>query len=82
MEDFTINELKEIVTELKTAYKRAVQSGGVASYSLKSSQGETSVTQASISSIRSELAYFTGLLNERVQVESGAHVTIIRTLGL
>lgn len=82
MEDFTIKELKEIVTTLKEAYKKAIASGGVTSYTLKSGQGESTVTQASLSTISSELTKYTTLLNERTEIESGSHCTFLRTWGV
>ena len=64
---YSIKELKENISILKEAYKRAAESGGVTSYSLNSGQGSTSVTQGSLASIRAELDYWTGLLNEAIE---------------
>lgn len=79
--DYTIEELKEIVKTLKEAHLNAIKNGGVTSYSIKSGQSETNVTQASVASISSELKYYTQLLNEREQIESGANFTYIRGIG-
>mgnify|MGYP005802801507 FL=1 len=54
---YSIKELKENISILKEAYKRAAESGGVTSYSLNSGQGSTSVTQGSLASIRAEIEY-------------------------
>jgi len=81
-EDYTISELKEIISTLKTAYKTALASGGVTSYTIKSGQGDNSVTQASTSTILEQLQYFTYLLNERQNLEDGTHCTFIRTAGI
>jgi hypothetical protein len=80
--DYTIAEIKENIKALKTAYTNAVASGGVTSYTLKSGQGETTVQQASLSSIRNELSYFTYLLNERLEYENGTGCTFIRSAGI
>ncbi|MBO4738321.1 MAG: hypothetical protein J5606_02040 [Bacteroidales bacterium] len=82
MEDYTIDELKEIVTTLKVAYKTAAQAGGVTSYTIKSGQGENTVTQASLGSIRAELNHFTYLLNERLEQQNGSHCTFVRSAGI
>lgn len=79
---YTISELKEITTTLKEAYLRAVKSGGVTSYTLSSGQGSTTVQQASLSSIKNELAYFTQLLNEEIEYGSGSHCTFVRDFGV
>ncbi len=82
MQDFTIKELKENLKALKEAYSRAVASGGVTSYTINSGQGSTTVQQASLSSIRNEISYFTGLLNERLEYESGSHCVYLRGSGV
>nr|DAY57663.1 MAG TPA: hypothetical protein [Caudoviricetes sp.] len=78
---YSIKELKENISILKEAYKRAAESGGVTSYSLNSGQGSTSVTQGSLASIRAELDYWTGLLNEAIEYESGSHCVYVRDMG-
>ena len=78
---YSIKELKENISILKEAYKRAAESGGVTSYSLNSGQGSTSVTQGSLASIRAELDYWTGLLNEVIEYESGSHCVYVRDMG-
>lgn len=81
MQDFTIKEIKENIAALKEAYKRSLASGGVTSYTINSGQGSTTVQQASLSSIRSELAYFRNMLNERLEYESGSHCVYLRDSG-
>lgn len=82
MEDYSIDELKGIVASLKVAYKRAIESGGVTSYTLNSGQGSTTVQQASLASIRNELQHYTNLLNERLMFESGSHCLPLRDMGV
>lgn len=82
MSAYTITELQEIITELKAAMVRAIKSGGVTSYTINSGQSSTTVQQASLSSIKNELAYFTQLLNEELEYGSGSHCTYIRGTGL
>ena len=82
MLDYTIDELKEIIATLKTAYLTAMKSGGVTSYTIKSGQGENSVSQASITTIKNELAYYTYLLNERVEHEINGGASFIRSAGI
>jgi len=79
---FTKAEIKENLTILKEAYKRAVESGGVVSYSINSGQGTTSVTQASLSQIRAEIEHFNQLLQEITMFEDGSHIAAIRGAGL
>ena len=78
MEDYTIEELKENIAILKTAYKQA---GGVTSYTLNSGQGSTTVQKASLAAIRNELEHFTNILNDRLMVESGSNITPLRDMG-
>jgi len=80
MATYTKEELETIISTLKTAYQRAVESGGVTSYTINSGQGSTSVTQASLSTIRGELEYYTNLLNELNMYENGEHITALRGL--
>ena len=79
--DYTLDELREIVTTLKEAHLNSIRNGGVTSYSIKTGQSETNVTQARSASILSDLKYYTQLLNEREQIESGANFTHIRSIG-
>lgn len=81
MLDFTIDELKEIVSTLKEAHLNAIKNGGVTSYSIKTGQSETNVTQASTASILAELKYYTQLLNERVAIENGSNFSCFGCLG-
>lgn len=78
---YTKTELIEIITILKEAQKRAIQSGGVTSYTINSGQGSTTVQQASLSSIRTEITYYTSLLNEITEVESGSHCISLHGMG-
>jgi len=80
--DFTIEEIKENIKALKAAYLKAIESGGVTSYTLKSGQGETTVQQASLATLRNELTFFTYLLNERSEYENGTGCTFIRSAGI
>lgn len=81
MADYTIEELKGIIASLKIAQKRAIESGGVTSYTINSGQGSTTVQQASLSSIRNELQYYTYLLNEREMLADGSHCQALRDMG-
>lgn len=76
---FTTTELQEIITTLKAALLRAAASGGVTSYTLKSGQGESTVQQASISMITSQIQIYTAMLNEISAAQSGGCFTIIRS---
>jgi len=78
---YTKKELKENIEILKEAYKRAAESGGVTSYSINSGQSSTNVSQASLSSIRAELEYFTSLLDETEQFESGQNCISLQGIG-
>lgn len=79
---YSEKEIKERISILKEAYKRAAESGGVVSYSINSGQGSTSVTQATLNSLRQELQYWENLLNEVEMYDTGSHVTAIRGLDL
>lgn len=79
---YSKGEIKERISILKEAYKRAAESGGVVSYSINSGQGSTSVTQATLNSLRQELQYWENLLNEVEMYDTGSHVTAIRGLDL
>lgn len=79
---YTISELKTIISTLNEAYLRAVKSGGVTSYTISSGQGSTTVQQASISSIQTQLAYWKQLLNEEIEYGSGSHCTYVRDMGV
>lgn len=78
---FTVNQIKENISALNEAYLRAVKSGGVTSYTLNSGQGSSTVQQASLSSIRTELNYWKQLLQEEIEYGSGSHCTFIRDAG-
>lgn len=75
---FTIAELQTIITELKAALIRAAASGGVTSYTINSGQGSSTVHQASITTITEQLRLYVSMLNELVEIESGANITYIR----
>ena len=77
---YTVNELNEIVLTLKAAYKRAAESGGVTSYTINSGQSTTTVSQASLKTIREELKYYEDLLAEMTMYTNGEHVIAIRSL--
>ena len=79
---FTTDELRGILSTLKTALTNAIVSGGVTSYSLKSGQGETRVEQASIATITAQINIYQGMLNEALEIESGSNFTYLRSLGL
>lgn len=79
---YSREEIKERISILKEAYKRAAESGGVVSYSINSGQGSTSVTQATLNSLRQELQHWENLLNEVEMYDTGSHVTAIRGLDL
>ncbi len=79
---YTVSELKTIISTLNEAYLRAVKSGGVTSYTISSGQGSTTVQQASISSIQTQLAYWKQLLNEEIEYGSGSHCTYVRDMGV
>lgn len=78
---YSKEEIKETLKTLKEAYKIAIKSGGVVSYSINSGQGSSSVTTASIGSLRQEIQYWQNLLTEIEQFEAGSHVTAIRGLN-
>lgn len=78
---FTVKQIKENITALNEAYLRAVKSGGVTSYTINSGQGSSTVQQASLSTIRSELNYWNQLLQEELEYGSGSHCTFIRDMG-
>ena len=78
---FKVKQIKENITELNEAYLRAVKSGGVTSYTINSGQGSSTVQQASLSTIRSELNYWNQLLQEELEYGSGSHCTFIRDMG-
>lgn len=79
---FTSSELKGIITELKSALMRAVANGGVTKYTLNTGQGSTTVEQASLEQIQNSINFYTGLLNETLEIESGSNITYIRDLGI
>lgn len=75
---FTVAELQEIILSLKAALQRAIASGGVTSYTLKSGQGDTEVQQASIASITSQIQIYQGMLNELQSIQSGSCFNVMR----
>ena len=79
---FTSSELKGIITELKSALMRAAANGGVTKYTLNTGQGSTTVEQASLEQIQNSINFYTGLLNETLEIESGSNITYIRDLGI
>lgn len=79
---FTSPELKNIISELKSALMRAAANGGVTKYTLNTGQGSTIVEQASLEQIQNALNYYTGLLNETLEIETGSNIVYIRDLGI
>lgn len=79
---FTSSELKNIISELKSALMRAAANGGVTKYTLNTGQGSTTVEQASLEQIQNALNYYTGLLNETLEIETGSNIVYIRDLGI
>ncbi len=76
------NEVKEILSILKEAYKRAAKSGGVTTYAFNSGQGNTSVKQASLAELRAEIEKYESLYNELSEIEDGSNFICIRSFGL
>ena len=79
---YTVAELKEIIVALKDAQRRAIKSGGVVQYTLNSGQGSTTVQQAPLSIIQSQITYYVQLLNEELEYGSGSHCQYIRDMGV
>ena len=79
---YTVAELKEIIVALKDAQRRAIKSGGVVQYTLNSGQGSTTVQQAPLSTIQSQITYYVQLLNEELEYGSGSHCQYIRDMGV
>ncbi len=77
-----VNEVEEILTTLKEAYKRAAKSGGVTTYTLNSGQGNTTVKQASLAELRAEIKEYESLYNELSEIEDDSNFTCIRSFGL
>lgn len=78
---FTVQEIKENIATLNEVYLRLAKSGGVTSYTLNSGQGSTTVQQASLTTIRTELSYWRQMLQEELEYGSGSHCTYIRDMG-
>lgn len=78
---FTVQEIKENIATLNEVYLRLAKSGGVTSYTLNSGQGSTTVQQASLTTIRMELSYWSQMLQEELEYGSGSHCTYIRDMG-
>lgn len=79
---WTLQELKDIVSSLKEALKRAAANGGVTDYTIKSSQGETRVKQATIAEISEQLKEYERRYNELLDIQSGAAATYLTSFGL
>lgn len=79
---FTVVQLKENLANAQAAYTRLLQSGGVTSYTISSGQGSSTVQQASLKTIREEIAYWQRLLNEELEYGSGSHCSYIRDMGV
>lgn len=79
---YTIQQLKENLANCQEAYTRLLKSGGVTSYTISSGQGSSTVQQASLKTIREELANWQRLLNEELEYGSGSHCSFIRDVGV
>lgn len=76
----TKEEILEIISSLKVAYKRAAENGGVTRYSINSGQGSTSVQQASLAELSAEIKKYEQMYQELDDAESGACFGIVRGL--
>lgn len=79
---WTLQELLEIISSLKEALKRAAANGGVTDYTIKSSQGETRVKQASIAEISEQIREYERKYNELLDIQSGSVATYLTGFGL
>lgn len=79
---YTISQLKGNLENAQKAYARLLESGGVTSYTISSGQGSSTVQQASLKSIREEIAHWQQLLNEEREYGSGSHCSYIRDAGV
>lgn len=79
---WTLQELKDIVSSLKEALKRAAANGGVSDYTIKSSQGETRVKQATIAEITEQIREYERRYNELLDIHSGSAATYMTGFGL
>ncbi len=79
---YTVSQLRENLANCQEAYTRLLKSGGVTSYTISSGQGSSSVQQASLKTIRDELAHWQRLLNEELEYGTGAHCNYIRGEGV
>ena len=79
---FTLQELQDIISDLKTALKRAAVNGGVTDYTIKSSQSETRVKQASMAEITEQIDHYTRLYNEQLEIEDGSAISYMTGFGL
>ena len=78
---YTIDEVSEIITSLKEAYKRAIASNGVTQYSINSGQGSSSVKSASLAEITAELNKWQQIYDDMLAAETGSNFTFIRGFG-
>lgn len=79
---WTLQELREIISSLKEALKNASVNGGVTDYTIKSSQGETRVKQASIAEISEQIREYERKYNELLDIQSGSVATYLTGFGL
>ena len=79
---YTVKQLKENLANCQEAYTRLLKSGGVTSYTISSGQGSSTVQQASLKTIREEIAHWQQLLNEELEYGSGSHCTFVRDAGV
>ncbi len=78
---WTLKELEEIIKALKDALKRAAANGGVTDYTIKSSQGETRVKQASMDEISVQIREYERKYNELLDIQSGSAATYLTGFG-
>lgn len=78
---WTLQELQEIISVLKDALKQAAANGGVTDYTIKSSQGETRVKQASMAEISEQIREYERKYNELLNVQSGSAATYLTGFG-
>lgn len=78
---YTLEEVKQILSTLRTAYLKVAESGGVTQYTLNSGQGSTTVKNASLSEIRAEIEKFESLEIELQAIKDGSNFTYIRGGG-
>lgn len=76
----SLEQIRQNINALNTAYQQSLQSGGISSYTINSGQGSTSVRCQSSAEILEQIKYWTYMENETKAHQSGSHVTIARDL--